>query len=72
MKHSTGNPQRIRTMTFYWGRLLFKKGKPMGKGNNRRSNKEVKKPKKVKKKPSATAYSNAEKKPFAAIGKKGK
>ena len=39
----------------------------MGKGNNRRSNKEVKKPKKVKKKPSATAYSNAEKKPFAAI-----
>ena len=44
----------------------------MGKGNNRRSNKEVKKPKKVKKKPSATAYSNAEKKPFAAIGKKGK
>ena len=42
----------------------------MGKGNNQRSNKEAKKPKQKKPKISATADSNAGKKPFTAAGKK--
>tara|TARA_B110000438_G_C15811512_1_gene649868 strand:+ start:1411 stop:1656 length:246 start_codon:yes stop_codon:yes gene_type:complete len=50
----------------------YLRGKPMGKGNNQRSNKEAKKPKQKKPKPLATANSNAGQKPFTASGKKQK
>ena len=42
----------------------------MSKGNNRRGNKEAKKPKKVKPKVLATANSNAGKSPIVVAGKK--
>jgi hypothetical protein len=42
----------------------------MSKGNNRRSNREAKKPKQVKPKVLATANSNAGKSPIIVAGKK--
>jgi len=42
----------------------------MAKGNNKRGNKEAKKPKQVKPKISATADSNAGKAPLVVAGKK--
>ncbi len=42
----------------------------MSKGNNKRGNKEAKKPKKEKPKVSATANSNAGKAPVVVAGKK--
>ncbi len=42
----------------------------MSKGNNKRGNKEAKKPKKEKPKVSATANSNAGKAPIVVAGKK--
>jgi hypothetical protein len=42
----------------------------MGKGNNKRGNKEAKKPKQVKTKVSATANSIAGKAPLTVAGKK--
>jgi hypothetical protein len=53
-------------------RLLFQKGKPMGKGNNKRGNKEAKKPKKEKVKISATSNSNLSKSSLLGTDKKGK
>jgi len=44
----------------------------MGKGDNKRGNREAKKPKQVKPKTLATANSNAGKGPPVAAGKKGK
>jgi len=44
----------------------------MSKGNNKRGNKEARKPKQVKAEVSATSISNASKSPLAAIGKKTK
>lgn len=44
----------------------------MSKGDNRRGNKEAKKPKQVKPKVSATANSNAGKSPIVIAGKKMK
>jgi len=45
-------------------------GKQMSKGNNRRGNKEAKKPKQIKPKVLATAISNAGKSPIVVSGKK--
>jgi hypothetical protein len=45
-------------------------GKEMSKGNNKRGNKEAKKPKQAKVKVSATADSNAGKTPLVVAGKK--
>ncbi|MEH6725621.1 MAG: hypothetical protein V7703_05630 [Hyphomicrobiales bacterium] len=44
----------------------------MGKGNNKRSNKEVRKPKQEKPKSSGTADSNVGKSPITVAGKKVK
>ena len=53
-------------------RLHFQKGKPMSKGNNKRGNKEAKKPKKEKIKISATSNSNLAKSSLLGTDKKGK
>jgi len=63
------NPQQEDLKLFLRGRLHFQKGKRMSKGKNR-GNKEVKKPKKIKPKISATADSNAGKAPIVVSGKK--
>ena len=51
-------------------RHFIEKGKRMSKGNNRRGNKETKKPKQVKPKVLATANSNSGKSPIVVAGKK--
>jgi hypothetical protein len=52
--------------------VFLEKAKLMSKGNNRRGNKEAKKPKQEKPKPSATADSRAGQSTLVVAGKKVK
>ena len=65
-----GKPATRRPNTQRKGPLHIQKGNQMSKGNNKRGNKEAKKPKQVKPKVSATAVSNAGKAPIVMAGKK--